>query len=515
MSKETNFRDLSRRSFLLKGTLGAAALSAGFFNPPNLRTSGMRMGTQFNLLPGANDNDTIQKAKRNIPKIRMRDTEIVLLDKNGQPLQNREVKIEQLKHQFLFGDNNWSMATMYRNGVGEHDKAKYFRKRFSDVLNSLNTTVYWTERPRNDGTKTEDFQGDLRLDDFNDSVDWANANGLTVKGHPLFWSIPKAIPDWVQKYDWNTQKKFMEVRIRNLCARYKGKVQLWDAVNEMLWEAAPKNIASRQWPHTETMENMVEYISLVINWAREEDPDALYCINDYGLGYSERSNMADQNGKPVNAAIQRKRLIELTKRLGDAGATPNLIGDQSRPAWLLPSAQIEIYDELAESGIPLSITEFWAGQNDLNIAAGRKVIESEEWRTLGEKKGTKEYTQEEMQQIRDEFVINFMTCAFGHPNIHSFYFWGFMSDAVRFGDDTLSSHTFNPIYDKIRNLIHKEWNTRLTINTDSEGKVKFRGFCGDYSVRIKSIVENKPSHGIKFKIDKDCEMNSFTFKTIM
>jgi len=515
MSKVIKPGDLSRRSFLLKGTLGAAALSTGIFTPPIIRRPGSGMNNQLRLLPGANDNDTLQRAKQNITKIRMRDTEIVLLDRNGKPLQNREVKIEQLKHQFLFGDTNWSMATMYRNGAGDHDRAKYFRKRFSEVLNSLNTTVYWTERPRNDATKTEDFQGDLRLDDFNESVDWANANGITVKGHPLFWSIPKSIPDWLQRYDWNTQKKFMEVRVRNLCARYKGKVKLWDAVNEMLWEAAPKNLASRQWPHTETMENMVEYISLVINWARQEDPDALYCINDYGLGYSERSDMTDQNGKPVNAAIQRKRLIELTRRLGDAGASPNLIGDQGRPAWLLPSAQIEIYDELAETGIPLSITEFWASQNDLNSESGRRIIESEEWRTLGEKKINKAYTPEEMHQIRDEFVINFMTCAFGHPNIHSFYFWGFMGDAVRFGDDTLSNHTFNPVYDRIKNLIHNEWNTRLTVKTDMDGRVKFRGFCGDYSVRIKTNVENEPAHGITFRIDKDCEMNHYTFKTII
>lgn len=498
----------------MKGTLGAAALTSGLIYPRGVSSSPWKPAIS-KLIPGLNDNDTIKKAKNNIPKIRMRDAEIMLLDMQGQPLVDREVTIEQLSHQFLFGDNNWEMATMYRNGVINNDRAKYYRKLFADVLNSLNTTVYWTERPRNDGTKTEDFQGDLRLDDFNESVDWANANGLTAKGHPLFWAVPKAIPEWAQRYDWETLKKFIEVRVRDLCARYKGRVQIWDAVNEMLWEAAPKNLSLRQWPHTESMQNMTEYISLVLKWARAEDPDALYCINDYGLGYSERKNMVDQNGNPVNAAIQRKRLMELTKRLGDAGFPPNLLGDQSRPAWLMPSAQAALYDELSETGIPLSITEFWANRSDLRGAEGKLIIESEEWRTLGINKEKTGYSDDELQEIRDQFVINFMTCAFGHPAVHSFFFWGFINDSVMFSDPVLSNHTLNPVYNKVRDLIHNEWKTRLTARTDNYGKVRFRGFCGNYSARVRKNPEDASEIGMKFLIDRNSEMNKYVIKTVL
>jgi GH35 family endo-1,4-beta-xylanase len=253
MSTKNITTSSSRRSFILKSALGTAALSSGIFRPVSHIASPVTGRMNRKLIPGADDNETIQKAKRNIPRIRMRDAEIVLLDKYGQPLANREVEVEQLKHQFLFGDFNWSMATMFRNGDIDRDRAKYYRKRFSDVLNALNTTVYWTEHPRNDGTKTEDLQGDLRMDDFNESVDWANANGITAKGHPICWMVPKAIPEWILKYPEETFLKFLEVRVRNLCARYRGRVQLWEAVNEMLWETAPKNLAARTWPYTETM----------------------------------------------------------------------------------------------------------------------------------------------------------------------------------------------------------------------------------------------------------------------
>ena len=89
-----------------------------------------------------------------------------------------------------------------------------------------------------------------------------------------------------------------------------------------------------------------------------------------------------------------------------------------------------------------------------------------------------------------------------------------MSDAVRFSGG-YSGHTMAPIYDKLRDLIHKEWNTKLALKTDSNGMVSFRGYCGDYSIRIKNDIENAPEPGLKFRIDKDCDLNKRVFKTIL
>ena len=481
-------------------------------------THGRPMSTSALLAYQRNDSnkDMLAKAVKNIEKVRKRDAEITFLDKEGSPLKNRQVHVKQLKHQFLFGDNNWSMATMYRNDMIDKDRGKYYRKRFSDVLNSLNTTVYWTERPRNDGTKTEDFQGDLRLDDFDESVDWANANGLVAKGHPLFWTVPKAIPEWVKKYPIDTQMKFAEVRIRNLCARYKGKVRVWDAVNEMLWETAPKNLPNRVWPYTETIDNMVDYIGKVLKWGREEDPDALYCINDYGIGKTNRDNLVDQNGNPVTAELQQDRFVELAKRLGDAGLPPNLVGLQTRPAWLFPADQMALYDKISEAGIPITITEFWPSTSYLKNEETRQKIESEEWRTFQEENIGKELSDEEIERMRDEFVLNFMTCAFGHPNIDSLYFWGFMGNAVQFRRPAPnSSHILAPVYEKVRKRIHEEWNTALTLKTDNNGKLRFKGFCGDYTARIEVADSDNPAIGHSFQVDKACDLNAYTFKTIL
>jgi hypothetical protein len=56
---------------------------------------------------------------------------------------------------------------------------------------------------------------------------------------------------------------------------------------------------------------------------------------------------------------------------------------------------------------------------------------------------------------------------------------------------------FNPFFTKVQNLIHKEWNTSLKLQTDEDGRVNFRGFCGDYSLLIKP--ESGPAIGNTFK----------------
>ena len=501
---------LSRRNFIQKSAVGTAG---AFISSKALSSSPENNLEYGNLLFGhTNNNSVVDEAKKNIQKIRQREAVVTLLNKLGQPLRNKEVKVEQLNHQFLFGDNNWKMSAMVRNGMGETDRLKYYRKRFAEILNSLNTTVYWTERPRNDAAKTQDFQGEVQWDDFEESVNWANANGLVTKGHPMYWTVPKAIPEWLAKYPYETHMKFVEVRIRNLAARFKNRVKVWDAVNEMLWEPHPKNLSKREWPWWETPENMVDYIGKVISWAREEDPNALYTINDYGLSSTKFGEKTAQNGNLVTAQVQRKRYIDLMQRLGDAGVSPNLMGIQCHTGWLTPSEQMAFYDQMSEAGVPLTITEFWANTNELkNIP--QKAIEGEEWRAFTGNKKFENMNEAELEELRDKYILDYLTCAFGHPNIDSFYFWGFLGMAVQFKNDMDSGHNIQPIFTKVKDLIHKEWKTKQTLKTDENGQINFRGFCGEYSLKI--TPDNGPAIGQRFYIDKMEEVNTLVIKTVL
>ena len=494
----------NRRNFLKSTALGltAAALAKPF--------SGMASQAPF-YASGANYG-SISNTADSIRKIRMRDVEIQLLDHLGNPLKNKSVEISLTKHAFLFGDCNPEMDSLFRQGSAATEKLDVYRKVFSSTLNAVNSTCYWTERPKNNMAKTEAFQGEYKLDGFANTVDWGNANGLTVKGHPLFWTVPKAIPDWMSKYDYPTQLKFLEVRLRSIVSRFKGKVKLYDAVNEMLWEPALKNLGSRNWPHLESLDNMAEYISFVLRTCREEDPDAKFLINDYGLekNHNEKAQLAANDNDPnaaqetgvrakdgtmVTARLQRKRYLELVKKLREMGFPPAAIGLQGHSGAVTAEEQMSFYDEMAQSGLPLHITEFWAHPKDF----GGDFI--------------KQPQKDQDQQIA-EYVKQFLTNAFAHPAIESFFFWGFMGMATTWPENNLPVYEEKPVLQTVKDLIHKDWHTHEILKTNSDGMLRFRGFYGDYSLRYGLPGSDHMNLGIPFKIGK-YENMPYRFETLI
>lgn len=409
------------------------------------------------------DDAILRKARQGIEAHRKADVALTLRDRHGQPLANTEVTVSQLRHAFPFGDHLWPLDAWVRDGRGEGEQARAWWRRFTEVFTAANNLCYWTERPRNDASKTEDRQGEPRLENFATTVDWTLAAGLRAKGHPLFWSIPKAIPDWAQRYDNATFQKFAEVRVRSLVARFRGRVTVWDAVNEAIWEAAPKNLARREWPHLEALPDIVEYVSPVLRWCREEDPDATFLLNDYGTELEDQP-FKGNDGSKVTAASQRQRYIALARALQDASTPPDALGLQSHTGgWARPSQQWAVYDEFsAGTGLPLHITEYWADTKRLKALG-----------TLPDA---------EIDALQARHVADFLTCAFGHPAVDAFFFWGFMSAAIRWFD-AFSSHETLPVWDAVRKLLKEEWNTCVTGRTDAAGRIAFRGFFGEYAVR--------------------------------
>lgn len=404
----------------------------------------------------------VAEAKQSIERIRKTDIELTLARPDGSPLADTPVEIEQVRGDFEFGDQTWELDRMFRFGLGQTDRAFYWKKRFAEALTSANCLCYWTERPRNDGSKIEDVQGRNVTQYFQQCIDFALAHGLTPKGHPLFWSIDKCVPDWVKRYDYATQMKFAEVRVRNLVALGRGKVRIWDAVNEPMWEPAFKNLSQRHWPHIEPINDIADYIEPVLTWCRDEDPDATYLVNDYGMETDPPNGPPrDKDGRPVTAAMQRERFLALMRELQQRGTPPDGLGLQSHTGgWISGATQRAIYDQMGSTGIPVHITEFWANIKHLEAAG---------------------IPREQALQQQAEYVADTLTVAFGHPRVASFYFWGFMNSVQFFGDD--SSHELTPMYHRVRQLVKCEWRTRLATRTDGNGTVRFRGFLGDYVVR--------------------------------
>lgn len=427
------------------------------------------------------DADVVRKARANIPRIRGRDVELRVVDRRGRPLARRRVEAVQTKSAFLFGNQLWALDRYYRYNQHDTDTGRYYRKHFARLFNAANALCYWTERPSCDGPKIEDLQGENVTSGFDYCVNWAASQGLTVKGHPLFWSIDKCVPEWVKRYDYETQMKFAEVRVRNMVARFKNRVRLWDAVNEALWEPAFKNLSKRHWPHIDPVDDIADYISKVLKWCRDEDPDACFVVNEYGLEKDWKKELRTKDGRLVTGESQRRRMLELVEALRRRGAPPDAIGMQAHTGgWLRHSTQWDTYDVLGQAGLPLHITEFWASTRELK----------EEGRL----------SDEDISALQSEYVVNYVTCALGHPAIEGFFCW----DSHILQQGNYSSHETIPAFEKIRETFDSEWTTRWSGATDSNGVVRFHGFFGDYSLRH----ELSPGvwHGERFVVDGQAAM---------
>jgi endo-1,4-beta-xylanase len=139
----------------------------------------------------------------------------------------------------------------------------------------------------------------------------------------------------------------MREHIHTVVGRYKGKVKVWDVVNEAIADG----------PGTNVLRNSLwleiigpDFIARAFQYAHEADPDAILRYNDYGL---------------ENPA-KRKKLIALIKSLQAQKVPVHAIGSQ---AHLNVSISFDTMDqtltEIAALGLPVHITEL-----DVNSAAG-------------------------------------------------------------------------------------------------------------------------------------------------
>ena len=414
----------------------------------------------------AAESETIYAARRRINEVRQRDARLRLVDRQGVPLSRTPVQVVQTSSPFVWGHNLWGLDTRVREGTQYRDDCQTEYRHLAQLVNAVNALHYWTERPRNDGPKSEEVLGYPTYDHLQWCVDWGNANGLTVKGHPLFWTVPKAVPDWVQNYSsYSTRMAFLEVRIRQIVSRFMGTIKIYDAVNEPMWEPSFKDLPQRTWPHMTAISDIADYIEPVLRWAREEDPDATYLINEYGVTLGDHSPCAvpGSDGSVVTPDSQFHRYLELLKELQSRGTAPDAVGLQGHTGgWGDHDKDVATYEKIMEeTGLPVHITEFWAHANHL-VEAGM--------------------SQADIRAAQLEYVSNCMTCAFGCPAVDAFFFWGMLKDLMN--NSGKPGVEPNDLYWGIHRLIHETWRTREELTTDSDGYLQFRGFHGDYALRF-------------------------------
>ena len=402
--------------------------------------------------------DLVAQAEADIDSIRKREARVRLLDRAGRPLAGQRVRIVQTRSDFLWGFSAWGYVNQMEAGTFDLTVNQHCRRLTRELLNSANIMHYWAEKHCTNAPVSEEYQGCVDYDVLGRVVDWANAHGLTPKGHPLYWPVPKALPNWLEKYDYETRMRFLEVRIRQITSRFKGRIKVYDAVNEMIWEPTLQHTAERHWPHIAPVEAIADEAAAVMGWAREEDPDACYTLNEYGIASGDRSVIPSpgSDGSTVTRHGQFERYVALIQELIRRGQAPDAMGWQTPPGDWDHQCQADTYNALGEAtGLPVHITEFRAGSN------GREKADM---------------PVEQVRACLAEYLANTITVAFGNPHVEGFYLWG-------------DHHMFDGrkptvVYERLHELIRSRWMTDTEATTDDQGRVEFRGFTGEYSLRL-------------------------------
>ncbi len=154
----------------------------------------------------------------------------------------------------------------------------------------------------------ESRQGEINFRRADAFVSFAADNGMEVCGHCLIWAKDTRTPEWFFK-DKGEQLGRAQLlkRIKNyiekVAGRYRGKIQMWDVVNEAL--ADDKNFL-RPSQYVEIIGE--DFIAKAFEFAHAAAPDALLIYNDYGLyKFQKREKlrrlltMLDEQGAPIDA----------------------------------------------------------------------------------------------------------------------------------------------------------------------------------------------------------------------
>lgn len=389
--------------------------------------------------PGAReDADLLAQAEERIGQHRRQSRWLLLQTAGGRPVSGARVRLEQVRHEFLFGCNFFQFGRL-----GDPELEQAYRRRFSDLFNFATLGFYWAfYEPR---------PGQPRYEDTEQVLAWTREQGIVCKGHPLVWDHPAGSPRWLPEDD-EELARLCDGRVREIVSRFRGRLDMWDVVNEAthLPDQANRTRMAR-WGRAL---GPVAYTRRALEVARAAHPGALLLVNDYRLDppyYALLDALRGPDGQPLYDAI---------------GLQSHMHGG----VW--PLSRIwQLCDTYARLERPLHFTE-------ATVVSGPRLGPGENWGA----------TTAEGEEKQADYVVKFYTMVFGHPATRALTWWD-LSDrgAWQRAPAGLLRRDMSPkpAYERLRELIRERWWTRGEQRTDESGQCRWQAFHGTYRVTIE------------------------------
>ena len=449
--------------------------------------------------------DVQKKIDENIEKNRKADAAINL----GEPAAGGDVKVEQIKHDFIFGAHIFNF-----NQLGTPERNRKYRDLYGSLFNSATVALYWKKlemqpnRPRfaEEYWDTEEWwnncenpksQPHWRRPAPDPVVEFLNQKKVRVHGHPLVWGNQTwHYPEWIfplmtkgEKEAYNNLPKdgrygldkknlqkisqeeadrlfggigqkiadLYEKRVAEIAERYAGKIDSFDVVNESATDFAdgvmvPGSKVTRS--RYGIMQG--DYAFHAFNIAQKRLPEnTLFNINDYKTDKDYTAQIKDlqKRGARIDIAGMQMHLFN-PKESANIAAGKKI---------QTPDRVFGSMDTVAKTGLPIHMSE---------ITVTAPGTSKRDW------------------DVQAVIAQNLYRAWFSHPNAMGITWWNVVDDCGAPGEPSYSGIFTRDMQPKsafyaLDNLINKEWKTNLTVKPDAGGKISFRGFRGTYKISWK------------------------------
>ncbi len=372
----------------------------------------------------------------------------VTITRGGAPLANRPVTVAQKRHAFLFGSTGFEFVPL-ANGELEgaaKEKVERLEPMWMDLFNFVTLPFYWGNfEPERGKPDTKRVLAGAK---------WFVDRGIPIKGHPLTWHTVQ--PDWLLELSTDEVKKVQEARITREVNDFKHLIHTWDAINEVVimpvFDRKDNGI-------TRLCRKIgrVATIRMAFETARAADPSATLILNDFDMSTAYEC------------------LIEAVLA---AGIKVDVLGLQSHmhQGYWGEERTLDTLERFSRYGLPIHFTES-------TIRSGHLM--PPEYIDLNDYQVTEWPTTEVGESRQAEEIVRHYKTLLSYPAVKAITYWDMADDGWLHAPSGFvrADYSPKPSFDAMKSLVKGAWWLPPTeMVTDTEGKLRFNGWLGDYEV---------------------------------
>ncbi|MBQ9428386.1 MAG: endo-1,4-beta-xylanase [Clostridia bacterium] len=382
--------------------------------------------------------------------------EITVTDREGRAVPGAKITLTQTSHEFKYGCNLFMLDQLETD-----EKNRLYKAYVKGIANMVTLPFYWNATEPEEG-KTRyaaDSEPMYRRPPIDLCMRFCEENGIEPREHGL--AYPYFFPRWLQNASEYEIKKHFVKRCKEIAARYGDRINCIEVVNEMFWGA----------------NRFFKFYS---------DPDFVtWCFRTARTYFPYHKLAINESIKTWVDEKMKRAYFEMIRNAQNAGAMIDAVGlhyhmffkadvaKKETAKYYDPKNLYDTMDRYARLGLPLQVSE-------VTIPA---------------------YSENEQDEaLQAEILARVLRIWFSHPAVEQIIYWNLVDGYAHgaapgdmaagenyyYGGLLRFDMTPKPAYFVFKNLFEKEWRTTAAAVTDGDGFALFKGFYGDYTVRIEA-----------------------------